>query len=125
MNKRNIIRTLLYLPVIAMICVCPKDASAQQAKPAIGTIIIDAGHGGVDPGAKGQLSTEAEIALSIALKLGKAMAEQMPDVKLVYTRTTDDLPGGGTDIHDALRVRAEMANQARGDLFISIHCNAA
>lgn len=125
MNKRNIIRTLLYLPVIAMICMCAQHASAQQQKPVLGTIIIDAGHGGVDPGAKGQISTEAEVALSIAMKLGKAMSEQLPEIKLVYTRTTDELPGGGTNIHEALRIRAEMANQARGDLFISIHCNAA
>ncbi|MFT3824041.1 MAG: N-acetylmuramoyl-L-alanine amidase [Chitinophagaceae bacterium] len=94
-------------------------------KPALATIIIDAGHGGADPGANGQFSTEADVALSIAMKLGKAIEKEFPQIKLVYTRTTDVLPGGGTDVKAALRYRAQLANQSKGDLFISIHCNAA
>lgn len=97
----------------------------SPAKPAIATIIVDAGHGGVDPGAIGQLNTEANVSLSIAMKLGKKLEEEMPNVKIIYTRTTDELPGGLTDKNEANRYRARMANEAKGDLFISIHANAA
>lgn len=90
----------------------------------IRTLIIDAGHGGRDPGARGLKSHESAVALDIALKLGKAIQQEFPDIKLVYTRTTDDLPGGTNDIKQALRYRAELANKSKGDLFISIHCNA-
>jgi len=95
-----------------------------QQKNVLGTIIIDPGHGGIDHGASGQFSTEANVALSISLKLGKALAQELPESKLIFTRTTDELPGGLNNIHDALRYRADMANQAHGDLFIAIHCNA-
>jgi N-acetylmuramoyl-L-alanine amidase len=98
---------------------------AQPPKPALSTIIVDAGHGGPDPGAIGQITTEADLVLKIALKLGKAISEAMPDVKVIYTRTTDELPGGLTDKNEANRYRAQMANEAKGDLFISIHANAA
>ncbi|HYE53268.1 MAG TPA: N-acetylmuramoyl-L-alanine amidase [Chitinophagaceae bacterium] len=100
------------------------EPPSPAQKPALRTIIIDAGHGGTDPGARGLISTEAAIALDIALKLGKAVEKEFPDIKVVYTRTTDVLPGNHTNASLANRYRAEMANQARGDLFISIHCNA-
>jgi N-acetylmuramoyl-L-alanine amidase len=95
-----------------------------QKSPKIRTIIIDAGHGGIDPGAKGLISHEADVALEIALKLGTAVQKAFPDMKVVFTRTTDILPGNGDDIHQSLRIRADMANKAKGDLFVSIHCNA-
>lgn len=91
----------------------------------LNTIIIDPGHGGADPGARGQFSTEAAVSLSISLKLGEALAKELPDTKVIFTRTADELPGGGTNINEALRYRATLANQSKGDLFISIHCNAA
>ena len=99
--------------------------SPLRQKTLLKTIIIDAGHGGMDPGAHGKFSTEAEVALTVAMKLGKAIQEAFPDVKVVYTRTTDVLPGNARNINDALRHRADMANEAKGDLFISVHCNAA
>ncbi len=120
-QKKNCVRLLV---LAFMICV-PAFLIAQASKPAIATIIVDAGHGGVDPGALGQLNSEANISLSIALKLGKALEEAMPEVKIIYTRTTDELPGGLTDKNEANRYRAKMANEAHGDLFISIHANAA
>ncbi len=92
--------------------------------PVLRTLIIDPGHGGKDPGAHGLHSHEADIALEVALKFGKAVREAFPDIKIVYTRTTDELPGGGNDIKQALRYRAELANKSKGDLFISFHCNA-
>jgi len=96
----------------------------RQQKPALATIIIDPGHGGADQGAEGLMSTEANLALSISLKLGKAIEKELPDTKIIFTRTTDVLPGGGDEIKPALRYRANMANEAKGDLYIAIHCNS-
>lgn len=87
-----------------------------QDKP-IRTIVIDAGHGGQDVGARGKYSYEKDVALDVALKLGKIIEDAMPDVKVVYTRKTDRFD----DVHK----KAAIANEAQGDLFISIHCNAA
>jgi N-acetylmuramoyl-L-alanine amidase len=58
------------------------------------------------------------------MKFGKAVKDAFPDIKIVYTRTTDELPGGSNDVKQSLRYRAELANKSKGDLFISIHCNA-
>ncbi|MGB8193736.1 MAG: N-acetylmuramoyl-L-alanine amidase [Chitinophagaceae bacterium] len=99
------------------------DAPKPQ-RPTLRTIIIDAGHGGRDQGAKGLLSTEAAIALEIAMKFGKAVEKELPELKIIYTRTSNILPGNLNDASQANRLRAEMANQAKGDLFIAIHCNA-
>jgi N-acetylmuramoyl-L-alanine amidase len=90
----------------------------------IHTIIIDPGHGGIDPGTHGLFSTEKNVALSISLKLGKALHEEYPDLRIVYTRTTDQLPGNSKTIRDGIRYRAELANREHGDLFICIHCNS-
>lgn len=89
--------------------------SDKQDKP-IRTIVIDAGHGGEDPGAKGSYSTEKQVTLEVALKLGKILEENMPDVKVVYTRKTDRF--------DDPRKKAQIANDNKGELFVSIHCNS-
>src|SRR6478736_6456250 len=81
------------------------------------TIVIDAGHGGKDFGAKGAYSYEKNITLAVALKLQATLQQAMPDVKIVMTRTTD--------IFDPPPVKASKANTAKGDLFICIHCNSA
>ncbi len=91
---------------------------------AIKTVVIDAGHGGLYPGTRGLISIEKNVTLEIALKLGEAIKEAFPDVKVVYTRTTDACSGGATNLRDDLHNRAKIANEAKGDLFISIHCNA-
>ena len=90
----------------------------------IKTVVIDAGHGGIYPGAHGLISTEKNVTLEIALKLGEAIKDAFPDIKVVYTRTTDACSGGATNLRDDLHNRAKIANEAKGDLFISIHCNA-
>lgn len=123
MNKINFYRSVKSFFVAGIFFFAGNVAWAQQ-KSVLGTIIIDPGHGGIDPGASGQFSTEANVALAISLKLGKALAQELPDSKLIFTRTTDELPGGLNNIHESLRWRADMANQAHGDLFIAIHCNA-
>src|SRR6266496_3237771 len=81
------------------------------------TIVIDAGHGGKDDGASGRYYNEKDITLAIALKLQKTLQEAMPDVNIVMTRTTD--------VFDAPPVKANKANAAGGDLFVSIHCDFA
>lgn len=82
----------------------------------IKTIVIDAGHGGRKPGASGSFSVEKEVALEISLKLGAEIKKQMPQIRVIYTRTTD------VDVD--LYKRAEIANNAKADIFISIHCNS-
>ena len=123
MNKKKIQRFVKSVFVAGIFFFAGNIVWAQQ-RPVLGTIIVDPGHGGIDPGASGQFSTEAAVALSISLKLGKALADQLPESKVIFTRTTDELPGGLGNIREALRYRADMANQAKGDLFIAIHCNA-
>lgn len=123
MNKKKLYRCFKSFFVAGIFMFAANSAWAQQ-KPVLGTIIIDPGHGGIDPGAHGQFSTEAAVALSISLKLGKVLAEELPNSKLIFTRTTDELPGTPNNVHQSLRYRADMANQAKGDLFIAIHCNA-
>jgi len=82
----------------------------------IETIVIDAGHGGHDPGTHGGKTNEKDVALKIALKLGKIISDSLPDIKLIYTRKTDKfIP---------LSERSNIANKNNADLFISIHCNA-
>ncbi len=83
------------------------------------TVVIDAGHGGKDPGAvsaNGKLY-EKDITLKVALMVGESIAQKHPEVKVLYTRKTDKFVG--------LNDRAAMANKADADLFISIHVNAA
>ena len=78
-------------------------------------VVIDAGHGGHDPGANGKKSKEKDIALSIALKIGKVLEASNPDVEIIYTRKKD--------IFIPLHKRISIANKAKADLFISVHCN--
>jgi N-acetylmuramoyl-L-alanine amidase len=92
-------------------------ADPGPKKPVISTIIIDAGHGGSDRGAKGAYSYEKDICLAIALKLGKKLEQELPNVKVLYTRTKD--------VYPSIRERADFANANKGDLFVSIHVNAA
>lgn len=91
-----------------------KQASAQGYK--IKTIVIDPGHGGRKPGASGSFSKEKDISLKVALKLGELIKDELPEVKVIFTRKTD--------IDVDLYRRAEIANEADADLFISVHCNS-
>lgn len=113
------------LPILfAAGCLLILSQSIFAQKNAIRTVIIDPGHGGIDPGARGLISTEAEIALQISMKLGKVLEQEFPNIKFLYTRTTDVLPGGATNVRQGLVNRANMANEAKGDLFIAVHLNA-
>lgn len=102
-----------------------KPVPESVQRKGVQTIIIDPGHGGKDQGAKGSITTEAKICLEVGLKLGKVIEERFPDIKVLYTRKTDIIPGNKPDKNQGLRYRAEFANQSGGDLFIAIHVNSA
>jgi N-acetylmuramoyl-L-alanine amidase len=107
-------RFIWFLPILIFLFL-PCIIFAQQ-RSTIRTVVIDAGHGGHDPGAVGRLAKEKNINLAIALKLGNLIQRSMKDVKVIYTRDRDYFV--------ELYRRAEIANEKKADLFISIHCNA-
>ncbi len=89
-----------------------------QTGMGIQTVVIDPGHGGKDPGAIGiHKVQEKDVVLATSLKLGELIKKNYPDVKVIYTRSTDDFIG--------LAERAKVANKAKADLFISLHSNVA
>lgn len=88
----------------------------SQEKISITKVVIDAGHGGKDPGTIGKKSQEKNVTLQIALKLSEMIRSQCKDVTVICTRTTDEF----IELHE----RAEIANRSKADLFISIHCNS-
>ncbi|NII29034.1 N-acetylmuramoyl-L-alanine amidase [Pseudoflavitalea sp. X16] len=100
-----------------------KKPAPHKQKPVLGTIIIDPGHGGMDPGTLGAYSRESRVALAVSLKLGKAIKAAFPDSKVLFTRTTDILSGNVRTLKESYYYRSDFANQSNGDLFISIHCN--
>ena len=82
----------------------------------ISKIVIDAGHGGKDFGARGAIANEKDITLAVTLMLGKIVSDSMKSMQVIYTRTTDDYP--------SLVERHEIANKANADLFIAVHVNS-
>lgn len=107
-------RYILYISICLGLLTSPFGISSAKAKDFV--VVIDAGHGGHDPGAVGKISKEKNINLNVALKLGKQIKSNRSDVKIVYTRDRD--------VFIPLDRRAEIANNAKADLFISIHTNA-
>lgn len=89
----------------------------SQNSDKVRTVVIDAGHGGHDPGCIGSKSREKDVVLDVALKTGALITKHCPDVKVIYTRSTD--------VFVELYRRAQIANDNKANLFISIHCNAA
>lgn len=116
----RIINMKLNRSYILHICIClwllflPSCTSHLWGKDFI--VVIDAGHGGHDPGAIGKISKEKNINLNVALKVGNLIKNNCDDVKVIYTRSKD--------VFIPLGRRAEIANNAKADLFISIHTNA-
>lgn len=92
-------------------CYAQQDSAYHVSK-----VLIDAGHGGKDPGAIGKVSKEKDLTLKIALKLGHYIDSLIPGVEVVYTRTTD--------VFLSLKERAEMTNKIMPDVFISVHINS-
>ncbi len=108
-------RILLY-SVAILTLLCSSFTILEKSEYRLKTIVIDAGHGGKDPGCSNSSQKEKLITLDIALKLGEILQRNMPDVKVIYTRKDDHF----VELHD----RAAIANKAKADLFISIHVNA-
>ena len=108
---------------VALLCVSHLFAQNNQSM----TIVIDPGHGGYDPGAvatlNGKQYRECDIALNVALKAGAMIEKNMPQVKVIYTRSTDK--HWSTNKTRDLQARVDIANKADAGLFLSIHCNAA
>jgi N-acetylmuramoyl-L-alanine amidase len=116
-NVKRLFHTFLVSTFLAFVLSpCAKGKQDSDPPKGIHTVVIDAGHGGKDSGAVGKRGKEKDIALSIALKVGKYIEENISDVKVIYTRKTD--------VYVELRERANIANKAEADLFISIHVNA-
>ena len=110
-KKYSCYRLIRALLVAAFMILVVADIAARQF-----TLVIDAGHGGHDAGAKGSFSYEKNINLKMALAFGRYVEKNCPDVKVIYTRKTD--------VFVPLHKRADIANKNRADVFISIHTNA-
>jgi N-acetylmuramoyl-L-alanine amidase len=93
------------------------DDDGPQSSFRFKTVVIDAGHGGKDPGAHGSYSSEKNVTLAIAKKLERLLKDNMPEVNVVMTRSTDRFV--------ELNRRANIANQINANLFVSIHCNSS
>ncbi|MBO7488911.1 MAG: N-acetylmuramoyl-L-alanine amidase [Bacteroidales bacterium] len=106
----------LFILFIALFIVSGVTYSQKREPGKVKTLVIDPGHGGDKPGAIGKQCQEKELTLSIAKKFGKLVEDNYPDVKVIYTRKTD--------VDVALSERANIANRAKADLFISIHINS-
>ncbi len=109
-------RNIVYIVVFSIAFVLSSFAPLNNPTYKIKKIVIDAGHGGKDPGCHGKSTKEKDITLAVALLLGDMITKYLPDVKVIYTRKTDDF----VEVHK----RAALANERHADLFISIHCNA-
>ncbi len=111
-----ITRSSVVLLLLCAIVLQPFVGMSQSSHSKINTVVIDAGHGGKDPGAISKIINEKDVVLSIALKLGTYIEKYFPNVNVIYTRKTD--------VFIPLNRRSEIANQNKADLFISIHANA-
>lgn len=109
---KNIVFTISLTLIMLFSAFSPVDERDLK----INTVVIDAGHGGKDTGTTGAAAREKDIALKIALELGKTIKKYLKDVKVIYTRTSDKFV--------ELEQRAQIANKNGADLFISIHCNS-
>ena len=118
MNKKytgGFFHVMMLMVVFCWIFLVKTASQESTGDYKLRTVVIDAGHGGKDPGSIGKKTNEKDVTLAIALKLGDYIEKLLPDVKVIYTRKTD--------VFVPLYERAEIANSNKADLFISIHAN--
>ena len=115
-NNRNIVKNIVIIPCLAFLLIMGSFKPAGLALYKVDKVVIDAGHGGKDPGTHGLISQEKTIALKIAKELGRIIEENLKDIEVIYTRSNDRF----IELED----RAMIANKNDADVFISIHCNA-
>jgi len=116
--ERSLLKNILIISILTIACLFTAftPTGEREAEFKLTRVVIDAGHGGKDPGTIGAVSREKDIALKIALQVGKYIEENMKGVEVIYTRKTD--------VFIELKERANIANRNKAHLFISIHCNA-
>ena len=112
----KLVRNIRFKTLLIAITLLNFSASSVKTDFKVDVVVIDAGHGGHDPGTLGKISKEKDIALSISLKLGAYIEKNIPGVKVIYTRKDDR--------YIALDQRANIANKNKADLFICIHANS-
>jgi len=105
---------LLCFVLCSLLC---QSQKIKKSKFSFKTVVIDAGHGGKDPGAHGKYSFEKNVALSIAKKVRKQIKKKLTGIKVIMTRSTDEFI--------ELDKRSEIANRNKANIFISIHCNSS
>ena len=118
-TSKRIINCLIFTGLCMVVFSAAKienKTTISSSSVVIKTIVIDAGHGGEDGATHGAISKEKDVALQVALKLGAAIEQRIPGVRVVYTRKTD--------VFVKLYDRIGIANKEKADLFISIHCNS-
>lgn len=115
-NNRSIVKNIIFVACFSILFLLASFNTAGLKEYKVKTIVIDAGHGGKDPGTQGSMSVEKDIALAIALELGRIINKHLSDVEVIYTRKDDTFI--------SLDNRANIANKNDADVFISIHCNA-
>jgi N-acetylmuramoyl-L-alanine amidase len=113
----NRLFTRLVIPMLLLLLYVPQTVAQKKSKEKPFTVVIDPGHGGVDPGALGRKSKEKDINMNVSKLLASMIDDKYPEVKVIFTRTTD--------VKIPLVERADIANKANADLFISIHSNAS
>ncbi|WP_460538742.1 N-acetylmuramoyl-L-alanine amidase family protein [Echinicola sediminis] len=113
-SVKNVIIISLLTCFVLLSAFTPVGESMREFK--LRRVVIDAGHGGKDPGTSGRISKEKDVALSIALQVGEYIEKNIPDLEVIYTRKSD--------VFIELKERANIANRNKADLFVSIHCNA-
>jgi N-acetylmuramoyl-L-alanine amidase len=115
-KKRKIVKNIAIVVGLLAIILLNSSTSLRRSDFKVETLVIDAGHGGHDPGTHGVSSKEKDIALKVALQVGEYIKEYLPDVEVIYTRDSDNFI--------ELEQRANIANKNQADVFMSIHVNA-
>jgi N-acetylmuramoyl-L-alanine amidase len=110
------VKNITVISILSAIILLGSFTPLELRKMKVSRIVVDAGHGGQDPGTHGDFSKEKDVALKIALKFGRYVETLLDEVEVIYTRSDDRFL--------ELEQRAQIANKNGADLFISIHCNA-